>query len=143
MSTGRDLVVLPKQKPVSYWVFVMFLVAGIIAGGLVAYYGFRPADPGLVAPDKIEGAIKPPPAEVHAKTRKLPTFTDQNGIVWTVTSGDVAPPSRLIMDEEATKACPGLRVKLELSKDGPAMTKKQKFRGDKRHHIACDRTSES
>ena len=70
------------------------------------------------------------------------TFKDPNGITWTVTEGgNNADISKLYMSPDAAKACPTLRVKLETSKLGPAMDKAQKFRGDQRWHIVCDRST--
>lgn len=71
--------------------------------------------------------------------KTLFTFKDDAGIVWTVTTPGIAPPSKLHMSADAAKACPSLRIKLEPSKLGPKMTAEQKFRGDKRWHIVCDR----
>lgn len=69
------------------------------------------------------------------------TFKDPAGVVWTVTEGgNGADISKLYMSADAATACPGHRIKLEASKLGPAMTKDQKFRGDQRWHIVCDRT---
>lgn len=68
------------------------------------------------------------------------TFKDSAGNVWTVTTPGIAAPSGLHMPPDAAQACPGLRIKLEASKGGPKMSKEQKFRGDQRWHIVCDRS---
>ncbi|MBI2610848.1 hypothetical protein HYW60_02855 [Candidatus Kaiserbacteria bacterium] len=71
------------------------------------------------------------------------TFKDGAGNVWTIVSGgNGAPPSALNMAPDADKACPSRKVKLEPVKgktNAPAFTADQKFRGDKRWHIACVR----
>ena len=79
-------------------------------------------------------------ASAIAQTTPI-TFKDASGNVWTVTEGgNNAEVSKLHISPDAAKACPGLRVKLEASKLGPKMEKDQKFRGDKRWHIVCDRS---
>lgn len=76
--------------------------------------------------------------EVNVKT--VFTFKDEQGLVWTVTTPGIAPPSKLHMSADAARACPSLKIKLEASKKGgPPMTAEQKFRGDKRWHVVCVR----
>jgi len=70
------------------------------------------------------------------------TFKDAAGNVWTITkSVKDADVSRLMISPDAAKSCPQRRVMLEASNLGPKMTKAQKFRGDVRTHIVCDRSS--
>lgn len=64
------------------------------------------------------------------------TFTFE-GATWTIVEGPASAVSAVHMFAGSAKACPSLKVKLEVSTKGPAQTAAQKARGDQRWHVVC------